>query len=154
MERRASERGNTLLVATILVLGMTVLSLGAARFLREQTSLALDLRAAGYPSTQALYAAEMGVNALLYQNNVRANHADSPEVPEPAQWTRTLAYPGGAITQQVGYRITALGPVSTGVFRFEATGEVKPAGGAMVSRTIRFDVATGSVWVLGRYEQK
>lgn len=156
MERRTSERGNTLLVATALVLGMTMLSLGAAKFLREQTSLAMELRLAGYPSAQALYAAEMGINALLYENNTRAEFSEAPTVPEPKQWTRSIAYPGGAIAQQVAYRITPLGPVSAGVYGFEATGEATPlqGGWATIARTIRFDVATGSVWVLRRYEQK
>ena len=156
MERHATERGNTLLVATVLVLGMTVMSLGAAKFLRQQTSEAADLRFAGYPTVQALYAAEKGINALLYQNNVNAS--ESLEVPTPAVWIREIAYPGITIKQRVGYRFAELGPIAPGIFRFEVTGEAAPIGGSTgwstITRTIRVDVASGSAWTIRRYEQK
>jgi hypothetical protein len=157
MERHATERGNTLLIATALVTGMTVLSLGAAKFLRQQASAGAELRFAGYPTAQALYAAEKGINALMYQNNIKPVR-DAIEIPPPATWERTIAYPVVTVTQRVGYRIVALDPVTPGIFRYEVTGEAVPVGGntgwTPITRTLRFDVASGSAWVLQRYEQK
>lgn len=158
MGSRANERGNTLLIATVLVLAMTVASLGAAKFLRQQTASGAELRFAGYPATQALYAAEKGVNALLYENNRQATPSDTPEIPSPASWTREIDYSTVTITQRVGYRIERLGTVSEGIHRFEITGEAEAIGGTSgwpaITRTLQVDVASGSNWVLQRYEQK
>lgn len=157
MRARRAERGNTILIATVLILGMTVLSLGVTKFVTRHARDSADMKFAGYPAAQALYAAEMGVNALLYVNNTTIPLLATPSVPVATTLQRPISYSGGAsIMQAYGYRIAYLG-LASGNHRFEVTGEARPVGGTTgwpaVTRVVRVDIASGSVWSLSRYEQ-
>lgn len=149
------------MIATVLVLGMTLLSLGASTFLRRHASDAADLKYTGYMATQALYAAEMGINDMLYNNNIKATRNAPLDIPPNYLLAPvTIAYPGYTATQSIAYRIvthpTTPNPAPN-VYRYVVTADVsallyQPAW-PMVSRQITFDVASGSHWVLKRYEQ-
>ncbi len=144
----------------VLILGMTLLSLGASQFLRRHASDAAGMKYAGYPGTQALYAAEMGVNDLMYRNNSKATRNAPLEIPPASALpNRVIPYPEGAVTQNVVYRVVSVPPdPAPNVYRFEVTGEARPVGGSTnwpkATRKILVDVATGSHWVIQRYEQK
>lgn len=161
MRERVSERGNTILIATVLILGMTVLSLGTMQFVQRHARDSADLKFAGYPAAQAIYAAEMGINALLYENNTASpSFLATPSVPARFEAQRTIDYPGGVkVTQAYGYGIVYRGVVggNPNLHRFEVTGEAKPVGGTtnwpLVVRKITVDIASGSVWSLNRHEQ-
>jgi hypothetical protein len=155
MRDRSSERGNTVLIATVLILGMTVLSLGVMRYVQRHARDSADMKFEGYPGTQALYAAEMGVNALLFENNTASpSFSATPSVPTAFQAQRTISYPSGNVTQEYGYDFTDRGMVA-GNYRFDVKGSANRLGSTdpSITRTVRVDLASGSVWSLVRYEQ-
>lgn len=159
MRPGSAERGNTLLIVTVLILGMTMLSLGVMRFVQRHARDSANMKFAGYPATQALYAAEMGINALLYDSNSAALLPAAPVVNSPFQTTRTVTYPGAApVTLAYGYQIAPQG-VFGGRHRFEVTGEAWPVGGTTgwdrTRRRIVVELASsGTMWTLERYERQ
>lgn len=158
MRARHAERGNTILIATVLILGMTVLSLGITKFVTRHARDSADMKFAGYPAAQALYAAEMGVNALLYVNNTASpSFLATPSVPASFQDERTISYSSGEVKQEYGYDISGPDPVTgePSHHRFAVTGRARAVGGATtwITRRVEVDIASGSVWSLSRYVQ-
>ena len=161
MQHRASERGNTILISTILILGLTVMGLGVSKFVRSYALNAADRKGAGYPALQALYMAEIGVNNFMYQLN-------KPPYPVPATAPTAgpmtsgpldpaITYsPTFGITTNLSYVVESTGPAVGGVYPYRSVGTVTPVGGATswgaVQRTVRFGVRhNGNHWILQDY---
>lgn len=163
MQHRASERGNTILISTVLILGLTVMGLGLAKFVRSYANDSADRKGAGYPALQALAAAEMGINAVMYLSNepaVAAAPAGSPGGPAlpamPVTVPVTTAYtPTFTISPTVQYTVTYLGLVGPD-HQYRSTATVTPGAGhsgwAPITRRLRFDVRlVAGNWVVQSY---
>lgn len=164
MRNRSSERGNTILIATVLILGLTVMGLGLAKFVRSYAEASADRKGAGYPALQALAAAEMGINDVMYRSNepavagVPAGAPTGPAMPAmPVSLAVTIAYsPTYTITPTVRYTVTYLGSVAGPIYQYRSEGTVTPGAGqsgwGVITRRIRFDVrSAGGNWVVENY---
>lgn len=166
MQHRAAERGNTLLIAMVLIMGLTLTGLGVSRLVRNHTKHSSYALETGFPALQALYAAEMGVNLTLHRNN-------SPTVQVPPLQTAAnslndvkMTYPylpseGKPITltleRSVNARVTYVDQPTPGVvYRFRSIGSVEPKAGGptfqSVSHKILFTIRhNGTNWALDSY---
>ena len=165
MRKRASERGNTIMIATVLILGLTLMGLGVARIARTYTRDAADLKGAGYPAIQALYMAEMGINDLLFSLNEPAAVVTPPnytpaaplEGPLPAPYRPALDYGTYTITPTLSYRVIRVAElIPNSLYRYESVGTVTPeparSAWPAIQRTLRVDVRlVAGYWVLENY---
>jgi len=161
MQHRASERGNTILISTILILGLTVMGLGVSKFVRSYAQTSTDRKGAGYPALQAFYMAEIGVNNLMYTLN---------KPPYPVPVTVPTAGPMNSgpldpaitysptfdITTKLTYVVTSTGPAVGGVYPYRSVGTVTPVSGPSgmkpVQRSVTFGIKhNGNYWVLQDY---
>lgn len=174
MQHRTAERGNTILIAMVLVLGMSVMSLGLAKYAQRYVQNGADLKYSGYLGTQALYAAEMGVNYLMFFNNTTNAGAKRVAFETPLEpfttdlgnfpMTNSTVYttPAKTVTQTVTFQI-APDPADPGnSLKRRVTGRVSlPAADAPpgwpnpVTRSIDIRVTdSGSHWTIDRYVQR
>lgn len=165
MKAKSSERGNILLIVTVLITGLTLMGLGVARVARSYTQTAAEIRGAGYPALQALYMAEMGLNDLLYRLNeptavvIPPNYTEGAPLtgPTPAPYRPVLDYGAFTIQPTLSYRVTRLAEVVPNArYRYRSEGTVEPDGTRStwppIKRTIRFDVVLdGGYWVVKDY---
>ena len=165
MQHRAFERGNTILISTILILGLTVMGLGVSKFVRSYASNAADRKGAGYPALQAFYMAEIGVNNFMYRLN---QPVQPPPYPVPVTVPTAGPMPSGpldpaitysptfGITTSLSYVVESTGAPVGGVYPYRSVGTVTPVGGTTtwgaVQRTVTFGVwHNGNNWVLRDY---
>lgn len=161
MRDRSTERGNTILIATVLILGLTVMGLGVAKFVRGYAQDAADRKGAGYPALQALYMAELGINNLMYSlNNKPFPVAADPPPAGPLNsgpLDPAITYsPTFGITTALSYVVTSTGPAVGGAYPYRSEGTVTPVVGpskwGSVRRAVTFSVRhNGSNWVLEGY---
>ena len=162
MRHQVAERGNTILISTILILGLTLLGMGVAKFVRSYATASADRKGAGYPALQALAAAEMGINEVMYLSNepgVAGAPAGAPAGPALPAMPVTLAvahnYGVFTVTPTVRYTVAYVSNVG-GAFQYTSTGTVTPVAAqsswGVVTRQISFDVRNvGGNWVVQNY---
>ncbi|MNR88790.1 hypothetical protein D3C72_197410 [compost metagenome] len=146
----------------VLIMGLTLMGLGVAKFVRSYAQTSADRKGAGYPALQALAAAEMGVNEVMYLSNepgiagVPAGAPTGPALPAmPVSLTVTHNYAAFSVTPTVRYTVAYVSNLG-GAYQYTSTGTVTPvaaqSGWSVVTRQISFDVRNvGGNWVVEKY---
>lgn len=157
--RNASERGNIVLVAALMVLSMGVTGVVVARLIQSRLTLDADLRLSNYAGMLAQYTAEGAINSLLYYWNTRQVAAGSrpSSYPNFPDIVATYSVPGGATffaTTACTYSVAISG---TGPYTVVANATATSPGASpawrTITRRVTVTVSSGSLYTVTGYSR-
>lgn len=141
----------------VLIMGLTLTAMGVSRVVRNHAQHSFYAKDAGFPALQALYAAEMGINLTLWQNNSPTVQATPLTATVNPTYALKMTYPPNlTVEREVNVNVTYQGQPVAGTFRFLSVGTVKPKAGATnfqpaVHRLMFTIRQVGGYWVLASY---
>lgn len=142
-----ARHGNVLVLATALVLGLTIVTLGVAQLVLSRMRNLSYLTSTGFAPYQARLAAEAGVNAILRTANSTPYMANTSFLPLAGN-----LFAASYATASYSVAATLLSPpgAPNGV-RIASTGTVTIStalGYPSVTKALYADLASGSAWTI------
>ena len=152
---KAAQRGNLIVTAFVIVMGMMLVFGGINTFLQQQIATSTTMEGIGYAKLQTLYLAEMGLNQVMYTANQAANVGQPNPFPVG---TATGSAASFDFTQQVAMvrggaaNAAHCVVVRTGALSFQVDAYLNVPKVGNFTKSITFSAAqSGSAWVLASY---
>ena len=157
--RRGARRGNFIVTAFMIGIGMMVMVGGVHQLLESQIAGASEIQKISMGKLQATYLAEMGINQVMFDANVNPDAADPfGIVAGGAQGKRFDFKSSVAMVRSeaagVAECVVVRQAASGGAERFQVQARLV-TGGATFRRTVDFQTrkkpGTGEQWILAGY---
>ncbi|GEM_PF-3203659 len=163
MRYQAAEQGNAILIATVLVLGMTVTSLALVKFMQRYADDSAGRKNSGFAATQAQFMAEAGINSLMIELNVRGKDPGTLLTCDATHST-TVDYEAYSVPLSMEFHGVQTGATPSAVppeYEYTFTGQARadssfPSKWSQVKRVAKVRIAgnaVGNPWRITRYEQ-